>query len=137
MLLMSIVGKVKDLSAAKEIVAILKSAGMVDVEAQTCPSFDEWLAGLPSEPIEGLADKCRGWVRQWGSGGGDFSTECCLMDAISEAGTDSPKELADALYDSIAGYSKTSFEARVLVMDIINGCMEKEGPGNECAGDAC
>lgn len=123
MLMMNITGFVKDKDAAERIEAMLKSADMKEILTNTCPRFEDWMNGLPVEPIKGLADECWQWIRYWGNGGGDYSTEECIQGAITDAGTDSPRTLAEAMYNSIADYSKTPFEASVLVMQIVDESM--------------
>ena len=118
-----ITGKTNDPSVVEKLKTMLKEANIEDVLLQTCPNFDEWMKTLPDEPIPGLVNECWSWIRHWGNGGGDYSTETQIQEAITELGSDVPKELADAMYCSVAEYSKSPFEASALVMDILTECL--------------
>jgi len=110
---------------AEKFTAMLESANFEDILIKTCPDFNEWINRLPTEPIIGLGEACREWIRYWGIGGGDCSTEDQIKSAIGSLAPndDVPKRLADAMYSNIANYSKTAFEASVLIMDIITDCL--------------
>lgn len=122
-LLVAITGLVEDQEAAGRIIQMLMDAGMEKIEADTCPNFEVWLEELPEEPIKGLAGECLDWIRHWGNGGGDFSTEENIRCAITELGSDSPQALADAIYHSVVNYSKSPFEASCLAKDIVEESM--------------
>jgi len=97
--------------------ALLEHANLEKVEIQSQVSFDDFLKTLPEAPVPGLANACCDWLQHWGNGGGDYSTEKCAKSACT---TDNPRELAQAVYDSIRDYSKTPFEAAALVENIFS-----------------
>ena len=78
---------------------MLENTDMQELQSRTCPKFDEWLEELPDQPMEEIGDRCRYWIRSWGNGGENYSTENSIMVAISESGSDIPRELARAIYD--------------------------------------
>lgn len=90
-----------------------------------CKEYELWLHNLPAEPVVGLRGACWAWVRHWGNGGGDYSTEACIHAALDEAQTEIPRELAELMFDNVSGYSKSPFEASVLVMDIVKECLDE------------
>lgn len=106
----------------------LAALGFVDIRIEQVISIDEYLTTLSSEPVEGLADTVSNWFRQWGNGGGDYSTECCARDACN---TDVPTELAESIYSSIADYSKTPNQAIELIRDALDECLEDLKADNE------
>lgn len=126
-MLMTITGLVDDQEAADRIIQMLMDADMDRIQADTCPNFEVWLDELPEEPMKGLADECWSWIRHWGNGGGDYSTECCIQSAITELGSDSPRALADTIFHSVVDYTKTPFEASCLARDIIEESMRECG----------
>jgi len=116
--------------------AMLKDANLEKILVETCPDFFEWMETLSEEPVPGLDNTCYRWINCWGSGGGDCSTEDQIKGAIDELETygrrpDVPKDLADAMYCSISEYSKTPFEASVLVMNVMNECLAECLRSNE------
>lgn len=118
-LMLNIAGLVEDQEAANRIIQMLMDADMEHIQADTCPNFEVWLDDLPEEPMKGLADCCLDYIRHWGNGGGDYSTEECIRAAITELGSDSPQELADAIFHSVVDYSKSPFEASCLTIDLV------------------
>lgn len=122
---MRITGLVKDQEQADRIIQMLADAEMERIEADTCPNFEAWLDELPEEPMKGLADCCLDYIRHWGNGGGDYSTEECIKAAITELGSDSPQELADAIFHSVVDYSKSPFEASCLTIDLVEDSMQE------------
>lgn len=102
---------------------LLETAGVSDIKIRTQPHYGDWLEGLPNESIPGLSGECREWIRHWGNGGGDQSSETCITDAINEANTDIPAVLADAIYGSVADYSKSEFEAENLTITMVDACV--------------
>ena len=115
-----------DPSVIERLTSLLEDANLESILIQTCPDFHEWMETLPTEPIPELGNTCRDWIRHWGSGGGDCSTEDQIKAAIDELDpedSDVPRELADAMYCNIAEYSKTPFEASQLVMELIIGSL--------------
>ena len=125
-MLVSITGRTNNPDAEKAVKDALSKIDMTDVLVKTCPDYDEWLLTLSTDPLSGLADECWSWIRSWGNGGGDCSTENLITDAINEHKSDVPKELADVLYRSIADHCKTPFEASALVMMLLSESI------NEC-----
>lgn len=124
-LLMSITGLVDDQKAADRIVQMLMDADMDRIEADTCPNFEVWLENLPQKQMKGLADACWSWIHAWGNGGGDYSTEACIESAVMELGSDSPYDLADAIFHSVVDYSKSPFEASCLTRDLVEEAMRE------------
>ena len=108
----------------ERIIALLETAGISEGNIKTIPHYYDWLENLPKENIPGFKSACLDWIRYWGSGGGDQSSEDCITDAIEELDSDIPVELANAAYNSVIDYSKTEFEAGGLTIDMIDGCME-------------
>jgi hypothetical protein len=105
------------------IVYLLETMGVGDIKFRIQPNYDDWLESLPKGSIPELSDTCLGWIRHWGNGGGDQSSETCIKDAINEAGTNVPAELANAALHSVSGYCKSAFEAENLIMSMIDGCI--------------
>ena len=77
--------------------------------------------------IEGLADECAHWIRCWGSGGGDYSTEACITEAIRTEHSNCAPEIAVTIFESVANYSKSAFEASILTMEIVNESLRECG----------
>jgi len=126
-----ITGYAKDPVIIEKLQSMLEGANLERILIETCPDFDEWLETLPTEPVPGLAEACRSWIHHWGQGGGDCSTEDQMKSAIDDlysgeehdVPNDMPHDLADAMYCSVAEYSKAPFEASVLVIDIMDECL--------------
>lgn len=93
--------------------------------SKPCKSYNEWYDSLPHEPIENLADACWLWIKAWGSGGGKREAEIRIKAAIIRAETDNPRELANAIYNSVAGCYIYPFEASDLTMDLLNDCLSE------------
>jgi len=104
---------------------LLEAAGISENKVRTIPQYDDWLANLPKKSIKGLKDACFDWIRYWGSGGGDQSSEDCITDAIELLESDVPAKLANAIYNSVVDYTKTEFEAAQLTIEMIDGSMEE------------
>jgi hypothetical protein len=120
----------KDPDIEEKLKAMLKEANLGKILVKTCPDYFEWLETLSEEPVSGLGDACRNWINGWVQCGGDCGTENQIKGAINEIKSygrrpDVPKDPADAMYLSIAEYSKTPFEASVLVMDIMTACLDE------------
>lgn len=122
---LQILGFVSDETQAQKIKEMLENADMKELESRTCPKFDEWLEELPDQPLEEMRDRCRYWIRSWGNGGGNYSTENCIVEAISESGSDIPRELAQAIYDSIVDYCLPSFDASCLVITLVQEVLDE------------
>jgi hypothetical protein len=122
-LMVSITALAKNKADAERAKKLLEGINLEQVLMETCSCYSDWLETLSEEPISGLAEACRSWIHHWGQGGGDCSTEDQIKSAIDDLESDSPKGLADAMYCAVAEYSKTPFEASVLVMDIMNECL--------------
>lgn len=88
-----------------------------------CKEYDSWIRTLPDTETPGIKDICRDWIHSWGNGGGDYSIEACIRDALDENGTDVPRETAGVIYGSICDYSKSAFEASTLVMTLMDECL--------------
>lgn len=117
-----------------ELALKLRELGLHQFSYHESPSIEAYLHSLPDAHIPGLADKADDWIRCWGSGGGDLSTETRLRDAIDECPKDiTAKGLAEAMYDSIAEDYKTRFESAVLVRDALSEAMKELERG----GDLC
>lgn len=93
--------------------------------AKPSKDFEPWLQTLPEEPVAGLGDKCWSWIRSWGNGGGDLSTEQGVQAAIELLESDSPRALAAAIFDNIADFSKSPFEASGLVMLLMDESLQE------------
>lgn len=100
----------------------LNRAGVDVISMRSAPDFDAWVDTLPDVPVPGLAAAVSAWFSSWGNGGGDVSTETCAQSACV---SDHPRELAQAIYDEIAGYSKSPFDTAVLVMDALQAHLEE------------
>lgn len=98
---------------------------IVDFLHDPCKEYRAWLQKLEQKREEGLSDACISWIKAWGNGGGDYSTEACIAEALTENPSDQAAEVARTIYESVAEYSKTSFEASVLAMDIVNMCLQE------------
>lgn len=95
---------------------ILESSGMlVDIDLLEA-DFNEWIETLPTEPVEGFNQEATQWIRHWGIGGGDFSTEESIANCSP---SNIPKEWANDAYNSFEGYSKNSFDAARLIMELV------------------
>ncbi len=104
------------------------STGMImDFLQKPCKEYDAWLEGLPKQAVEGLADECAHWIRCWGSGGGDYSTEACITEAIRTEHSNCAPEIAVTIFESVANYSKSAFEASILTMEIVNESLRECG----------
>ena len=103
----------------------LEAIEVDDINYREYPQYDDWLAELPKDSIPGFADECRAWIHHWGNGGGDQSSEACITDAIRDLNSNVPSELANAIYNSVADYSKTNFDAAGLTIELIDGCIEE------------
>jgi hypothetical protein len=79
-----ITGYSKDPITEEKLQAMLKDANLEKLLVQTCPDFDEWMETLSEEPVPGLGEACLNWIRGWGNGGGDCSTEDQIKGAIYE-----------------------------------------------------
>ena len=133
-----ITGYSKDPVTEEELKAMLEGANLEKLLVQTCPEFFEWMETLSEEPVPGLDDACYHWINCWGSGGGDCSTEEQIKGAIEEIKTygrrpNVPKDLADAMYCSIAEYSKTPFEASTLIMTLLAEALDECKEDSEVA----
>ena len=113
------------------IIYLLDTAGVSDARLRSVTHYGDWKDGLPKEAVPGLSDECLEWIRYWGKGGGDYSSEICIRSAIEELMSDIPAELADAIHGSVTDYSKSGFEATGLTIQMINECIEEL---QECEG---
>lgn len=103
----------------EQISAFLREAELKDVQLNESLSFAAFLHTLPSSVIPGLADELSNWIRHWGNGGGDCSTETCIRDVCESADKSATaRELAQLVYDSVAEYSKSAQEANALVQEM-------------------
>ena len=105
--------------AYKEWLRVLKKGGKL-------LNFDAYVDSLPNDPIENFTQRCDDWIRCWGNGGGDLSTETVLREACKVDKSNNPRVLARALYESIVDYTKTSFDAASMVSTVINECLNEE-----------
>ena len=103
---------------------LLEAAGISDGNIKTISQYDDWLANLSKKSIKGLKDACLDWIRYWGSGGGDQSSEDCITDTIEQLKSNVPAKLANAIYNSIVDYTKTEFDAAQLTIEMIDGSIE-------------
>ena len=106
------------------LIQLIETVGARDIATKSIPHYEDWLASLPKEAIPGLSDACLDWIHNWGTGGGDQSSETMIIEAISKLSSDVPEALADAIYGSVADYSKSDFDAMQLAMEMIDGCLD-------------
>lgn len=107
----------------QEIKEALEKIGLEDVKVECLLNFDEYVESLPDEVVPGLADACLDWIRCYGIGGGDYSTESCMRDGCEECESDNPRVIAKAMYGKICGYCKTSFQSAAMVHDCLSEAM--------------
>ncbi len=107
----------------QEIKEALEKIGLEDVQVECLLNFDEYVESLPDEVVPGLADACLDWIRCYGIGGGDYSTESCMRDGCEECESDNPRVIAKAMYGKICGYCKTSFQSAAMVHDCLSEVM--------------
>jgi len=119
-----ITGVIAEVTDIEKIKMLLEAAGITEIKIRTLPQYDDWLGNLPTENIPGLSNACLEWIHDWGNGGGDSSSEDCITDAVKVLKSNVPVKLADAVYNSIADYSKSKFDAAGLTIEMITGCME-------------
>lgn len=106
-----------DEALEEQLQKLMETVGLKNLEIRSQLTLDSFLVTLPDTPVPGLANACIDWLRCWGNGGGDYSTETCGKEGCT---TDHPRELAEAIYNSIENYSKTPYEAVSLVMSIFD-----------------
>ncbi len=104
---------------------LLDTAGIASVRIKSQTQFDDWRESLPKEPITDLATACLDWIHSWGNGGGDYSSENLIGEAIRELKSDAAAKLADAAFCSVCDYSKSRFDAASLVMTMVQECIEE------------
>ena len=104
---------------------LLGAAGVSQITIKTLPQFDDWLANLPKKSIKGLEAECLDWIRAWGNGGGDASSEDCITEAIEQLKCNIPFKIARTVYNSVVDYSKSEFEAAGLTIEMINSCIKE------------
>lgn len=115
-----------------ELALKLRELGLKEFAYHESISIDAYLYSLPDVHIPQLAEKTGYWVRAWGNGGGDYSTECRLRETIDECSADvTARELARVMYNSIADDYKTAYQAVTLVCDAINETLEELKTGGE------
>lgn len=90
-----------------------------------CKEYEKWLNSLPTDTIPGLHDACESWIHSWGNGGGDYSTETCIREALGENETDIPREIAEIMFGSVSGYCQSPFEASTLIMTLMDECISE------------
>ena len=129
-----ITGIIADSIDIEKIKMLMEAAGIAEINVRTIPQYDDWLSNLPIKTIPGLSGACLEWIRHWGNGGGDLSSETCITDAIKTLESDIPAELADAIYNRVAGYSKSDFDAAGLTIEMIDGCIKELEIKNDCEG---
>lgn len=117
-----------------ELALKLRELGLNRYSYQESLSIEAYLYSLPDDYVPGLSDAVDNWIRCWGNGGGDYSTECRLRETITECPEEiTVKELAEKLYDSIAEDYKTRFQSVTLIHDAISEAMKELEHG----GDLC
>ena len=126
-----ITGTISKTENVGKIKTLLETAGISEMNISTIPYYEDWLESLPKENIPGLNDKCQEWIRYWCNGGGDESSETLITDALENLESDVPIELANAIYYSVSGYSKSEFEASCLTIEMINACIGELIIGSE------
>ena len=104
---------------------LLEAAGISKANIRINNHYDDWLESLPKEEILGLNSECLDWIRHWGNGGGDESSQILITDAIESFNSDDPVGLADAIYNSVVNYTKSEFDAVGLTIELIDNCLEE------------
>lgn len=118
----SATGKKMDEEKIKE---ALEKIGLEDVQVECLLNFDEYIECLPDEDMPGLADACLDWIRHYGIGGGDYSTESCMRTGCEECESNNPRVIAKSMYGEICGYCKTSFQSASIVHDCLSEAIEE------------
>lgn len=117
-----------------ELIDSLRKLGLKDFHFNESTSLEAYIHSLPGISLPGFADKISDWIRTWGNGGGDYSTECCIRDACNAADDNiSVKELAKVINGEIADYSKAKHEAASLIELMFNEVLSEY----ETGGDLC
>lgn len=109
-----------------QITEALEKLGFSQIVVEKLMNFDAYVESLPNTSIEGLTTRCDDWIRCWGIGGGDVSTETVLREACDRDKSNNPQILARALYEAIVDYTRTGFEASGFVSTIIKSCLKEE-----------
>ena len=81
---------------------------------------------VPKLALDGFTERCDDWIRCWVNGGGDNSTGNALRGVCENDKSNNPHILAKALYDSIVGFTRKSFEASALVSTVVMECLNEE-----------
>lgn len=104
---------------------VLEKIGLEDVQVECLLNFDAYVESLPDKDMPGLADACLDWIRHYGIGGGDYSTENCMRMGCEGCESDNPRVIANAMYGQICGYCKTSFQSAGIVHDCLTEAMQE------------
>ena len=105
--------------------SILGRLGLSDIQVQQSMTLDAYLQTLTPNAVPGLADEVSNWIHYWGNGGGDYSTEEMIRSTCLQYGDSvSARELAQAVYDSIADYCKSPYEALTLLQEMFNEAID-------------
>lgn len=105
----------------------LSTSEIQELMKKPCEEFKPWINQLSHSPVPDLWNHCWDWIKSWGNGGGDASTEQNIKDALNVEKTDSPYHLAINIYFAVADFSKSPFEASTLTMTMMNESMLEAG----------
>ncbi len=108
------------------IIKLLNSTGLSEIQVERLLNFDAMVSELPNSEVEGFNAACLDYIRYFGMGGGDASTEENMRIACEDTGGDNPQVLARAMYERIAGHCKTAFVAGKIVYNCVKEALGEE-----------
>ena len=120
------ISAIGDNIGSEEIVKALEAAGLAEIQVEKLLNFDVFIEQLPDRTLDGFTERCDDWIRCWVNGGGDNSTGNVLRGVCEDDKSNNPHVLAKALYDSIVGFTRKSFEASALVSTVVMECLNEE-----------
>lgn len=120
------ISAIGDNIGSEAIVKALEAAGLAEIQVEKLLNFDVFVGHLPDRALDGFTERCDDWIRCWVNGGGDNSTGNALRGVCENDKSNNPHILAKALYDSIVGFTRKSFEASALVSTVIMECLNEE-----------
>lgn len=120
------ISAIGDKMSDESIIAALQKTGLSEIRVEKLLNFDAFVDELPDNSVEDFTKRCDDWIRSWGNGSGDNSTENALRAVCKSDISNNPKVLARALYDSIVNFTMKGFEASGMVSTIILECLNEE-----------
>ncbi len=120
------ISAIGDNIGSEAIVKALEAAGLDEIQVEKLLNFDVFVGHLPDRALAGFTERCDDWIRCWVNGGGDNSTGNALRGVCENDKSNNPHILAKALYDSIVGFTRKSFEASALVSTVVMECLNEE-----------